>query len=277
MGVFYLLCSWGVLVGWGTDRVNQFINSGENPVFALARSLWSGAWIIVLLAVINSALAISLAAANATTRVAFALGSGGVLPKFLGHVHPRYRTPSSAILLLTAISLSSGLILGFWGLGPTNELFFFGVVITLLAIIIYSMGNIGVFLYYRRDRRAEFNPWLHFIFPLLSTISLLWVGYKSVNPLPAPPVKYAPFVVAGWALFASIVTFVMSRTGEEGGSASRAKSLRRSLPIPSSRLVLQWNSVLMCLSGRGRARRMRREVRPARLAVVRARRARVRL
>jgi amino acid transporter len=88
-------------------------------------------------------------------------------------------------------------------------------VITLLAIIIYSMGNIGVFLYYRSDRRAEFNPWLHFIFPLLSTISLLWVGYKSVNPLPAPPVKYAPFVVAGWAVFALIVTFLMSRTGKE--------------------------------------------------------------
>ena len=61
--------------------------------------------------------------------------------------------------------------------------------------LIYSAGNLGVFLFYRR-RRAEFRPILHAFFPLISTVAVLWVAWKSIVPLPPPPLAYAPAI---WA------------------------------------------------------------------------------
>jgi amino acid transporter len=212
MGAFYLVSTWGVLSGWGTQDMKGFTSSSQNPVFALADRLWGGAWILVLLALVNSAIALSLAAANATTRVVFALGRGGVLPAVFARIHPRFRTPSTAILFQGVLSLALGLFFGFVWLGPTNELFFFGTAITLGLIVIYCMGNFGVFLHYSRQGRGEFNLVLHVVCPLLSSVSLIWVAYKSVVPLPGAPVKYAPFLFAGWAIAAIALTYAMRRS-----------------------------------------------------------------
>ena len=129
-GAFYLFCSWAVLIGWGTDHVATFVSSSENPCFVLARSYWGSSWILVLVAVLNSVFAVSIASTNAATRVLFALGRSGILPHSLAKIHTRNLTPSNAIWLQTAITLLVGLGLGFW-IGPDQEFYFMGVVITL--------------------------------------------------------------------------------------------------------------------------------------------------
>src|SRR5215212_1966361 len=158
MGAFYIFTSWALLVGWGTNNLNAFANTAENPVFLLAHRLWGAAWIIVFLAVINSILAVSIATTNAATRVFFAMGRSGVLPEWLSRVHPVHRTPSNAILLQTFITFALGLGLA---LGPDQEFFLMGVAITLGLIFVYSMGNVGVFRFYRAEQPAEFNVLLH--------------------------------------------------------------------------------------------------------------------
>ncbi len=124
-------------------------------------------------------------------------------------IHPRFRTPVNAIILQTLITLTIGIAIGFW-IGPDQEYYFLGVTMTLVLIFIYSAGNIGVFFLYRRERPAEFSPVLHFLFPLLSTLSLLWVAYKSVVPLPDAPLRYAPILVGTW-LFAGVVVLLTVR------------------------------------------------------------------
>jgi amino acid transporter len=214
MGAFYIFTSWALLVGWGTSDLNAFVNASENPVFLLAHRLWGVAWIVVFIAVINSILAVSIATTNAATRVFFAMGRSGALPGWLARVHPEHRTPSNAILLQTFITFAFGLGLGV-ALGPDQEFFLMGVAITLGLIFVYSMGNVGVFRYYRSERPGEFNVLLHVVFPLLSTIALLWVGYKSIVPLPDLPVGYAPFVVGVWLVIGIILVWWLSRTGRE--------------------------------------------------------------
>jgi amino acid transporter len=90
-----------------------------------------------------------------------------------------------------------------------------GVAITLGLIFVYSMGNVGVFRFYRAERPDEFNVVLHAVFPLLSTIVLLWVGYKSIVPLPELPVGYAPFIVGVWLVVGVVLVWLLSRTGRE--------------------------------------------------------------
>jgi len=214
MGAFYLFCSYGSLVGWGTHNMKSFIGSAENPVFVLAKRLWGGLWIVVFLAVINSIIAVSIACTNAATRVFYGMARSGVLPQSLATVHPVYKTPRNAILLQTAITLVIGLGLGFW-LGPDQEYFMMGTAITLGLIFVYGAGNLGVFRLYRGEHAREFNPLLHLVFPLFSTLALLYVGYASISPLPAYPVSIAPFLVAVWLIAGVFLAWYLSRTGKE--------------------------------------------------------------
>ncbi len=212
MGAFFMLCSWMVLIGWGTNHLDTFVASTENPVLLLGRQFWGPAWVLLLLAVVNSILGTCIACTNASTRVFFAMGRNGSLPKALAYVHPRFKTPANAIWLQTIITLVFGLAVGFW-IGPDQEFYFMGIAMTLGLILVYSAGNLGVFLWFRGKAKSEFNPFLHAVFPLISTLALVWVGYKSVVPLPAAPVRYAPFVVAGWIGVGLLLAYFMKRAG----------------------------------------------------------------
>jgi amino acid transporter len=214
MGVFYLFCSWGVVAGWGTNHISTLISAKENPAFVRAKHLWGVLWILVFLAVINSIIAVSLATTNAATRVFFGMARSGSLPSALAEVDPVLKTPRNAIIMQTIITVVFGLGLGFW-IGPDQEFFLMGTAITLGLIFVYSAGNLGVFLLFRREHADEFNPIMHVVFPLISTIALIVVGYKSIVPLPTGPVMWAPFLVAAWLILGIIVVLALSRTGRE--------------------------------------------------------------
>jgi amino acid transporter len=214
-GAFYLFCSWAVLIGWGTHDVNAFSNSVENPCFVLAHRFWGKGWILVLLAVLNSVFAVSIASTNAATRVLFALGRSGILPRSLAKVHPVNLTPSNAIWLQTFITLAVGLGLGFW-IGPDQEFYFMGVVITLCLVLIYSAANYGVFRYYRGEKRPEFRIWQHVLCPLVASLAMLCVAFESIYSLPPPPVRYGPLLVIGWLGVGLVVLFIYARVGREG-------------------------------------------------------------
>ena len=183
---------------------------------------------LVLIAVTNSILAVAIAGNNAATRVFFAMGRARSLPAVLDYVHPRFQTPRNAIIFQTLLTLAIGLGVGFW-IGPDQEYYVGGVAMTLGLMFIYCAGNVGVFFYYRRERPAEFRFFLHFLLPLLSTISLLWVTYKSAVPLPEPPVRYAPILAAIW-LFAGVVVMLTVR-GAAGTPLLPLDSVRKAEPI----------------------------------------------
>jgi amino acid transporter len=208
-GVLFVVCSMAILTGWGNSHIASFAASTEAPVILLAKRLWGTAWVLVLIAVTNSILAVAIAGNNAATRVFFAMGRARSLPAVLDYVHPRFQTPRNAILFQTLLTLAIGLGVGFW-IGPDQEYYVGGVAMTMGLMFIYCAGNVGVFFYYRRERPAEFHFFLHFLLPLLSTISLLWVTYKSAVPLPEPPVRYAPILAGVW-LFAGVVVMLTVR------------------------------------------------------------------
>jgi amino acid transporter len=213
-GLFYLLCSWALLIGWGTHDMGGFVQSVENPCFVLARRVWGKGWILILVAVLNSILAVSIACTNAATRVFFALGRAGVLPRALSKVHPRHKTPVNAIWFQTAITLVVGLGLGFV-LGPDGEFYFMGIAITLCLVFIYGVSNLGVYWFYRGERRSEFKVWPHLICPAVSTAALIWVGVASIVPLPAAPLSYAPVLVLFWMIVGLLLLWLMHRQGKE--------------------------------------------------------------
>jgi amino acid transporter len=205
-----VVCAMALLTGWGNSQIASFASSTEAPVILLAKRLWGAAWILVLLAVTNSILAVAIAGTNSATRVFFAMGRARALPAILDYVHPRFQTPRNAIVLETLITLAVGLGVGF-RIGPDQEYYVLGVAMTLGLMFIYFAGNIGVYFFYRRQRPAEFSFLLHFLLPLLSSISLVWVAYKSAVPLPEPPVRYAPVLAALWLLIGIVLVLTVRR------------------------------------------------------------------
>jgi amino acid transporter len=213
-GLFFVLVTWGLEIGWGTSKIASFGSSAESPALVMARHYWAGAWIIVLLAVVNSVLAVAVAANNVSTRMWFAMARSGSIPSLFARLHPRFRTPSNAVMLQIGLTLAVGLGVGAW-IGPENEFFFFGLSLTVVMVIVYSLGNIGVMRHFYGRPHPGRRWFSQLVLPVVSTISLIAVGYKSLVPLPAKPVGWAPVVVAGWAVIGIVILLVMRARGRE--------------------------------------------------------------
>src|SRR5205823_5499208 len=109
-----LIAAYATVVGWGIPGMPTTFPSAANPYYHLANSIFTGAAVLVLLALINSTIAANLAAQNAASRVWFAMGRTGTLPRAMGSVHARHSTPWVAIAFQTALSLVLSLGIGQW-------------------------------------------------------------------------------------------------------------------------------------------------------------------
>jgi amino acid transporter len=218
MGVFLVFTAWGILTGWGIHDLQALIDEKDRPPFelplVLARRYWGPGWLLILLALLNSMAAVSVATSLVSTRMWYAMARSGSLPAWLRVVHSRHQTPVNAVAFQTFLTLLVGLGLGFW-IGPDQEFFLMGEVLTLALALIYTAGNLGVFLHYRRERREEFRLFWHAVLPLVSSAAVLRVAYSSVVAWPPPPLRYAPFIVAGWLGLGLAILVLMKPLGRE--------------------------------------------------------------
>ena len=110
-------------------------------------------------------------------------------------------------------------------LGPDTIWFWFGFVITLSVVVIYSLANVGNFLYHWREKRDQFNWIIHALFPAASTAALIWLVYKTVHPYPADPFKWTIWTVLGWLLIGLGIIAVMALRGKDDWLVRAAESV----------------------------------------------------
>lgn len=212
--VLITICTWGLLSAWGTDRVASIITAKQIPPITLAHRLWGPVWWLVVFALVNSVLASSIASSIVSTRMWYAMGRVGALPRAFATIHERYRSPSTATWLQIALFIVVG-VGGALLTGIDNIYLVGGLTITFAAIIIYVLANVGLTVHmWRRDRR-RFNWLLHFGFPVVSTVALAILFYKSLIPLPASPIIDAPVTVLVWLIVGVVVLFALARRGRE--------------------------------------------------------------
>lgn len=205
IGLFYVLTTYAAAVFFGPERMVNFQTAGGgDPWELMAHQAWSIGWILVFLAVINSAIANSNAGANATTRTWFAMGRIGLLPKAIARLHPRFRSPYIGVIVQLVIGLVLPLWLGF----QYDPLTAFGLIATINVIIIvaiYILLNLSCLVLYLREHRESFNFFLHGVIPVLGMAVFIptWLTasgikvFSFVAPL-AKPASYAAIVDAVW-------------------------------------------------------------------------------
>jgi amino acid transporter len=240
--VLFVFTFWGLVIGWGTSSVNSLATSAGLPPVVLAQRFWGPAWIIVLLVMFNSTLGSMISGTNVATRMWFDMARKGVLPRQFAKLHPKYQNPTVALGVSIVIALALGLGLGF-GLGPVGEFSFIALMGSITTTLYYVLANVGVFTLYRGRFRSEWNPILHLVFPLVTSVVLIWVLYKSLWPLPAGSIKWAPLVSLIWLVIAIAILIVMKvqRKGLDRpeGEVTRDSDGNQLTPSPAAQL---WGS-----------------------------------
>ena len=206
IGAFYVICAWGLQIGWGTSDLTALANSPTAPAFVLADRLWSGGSIIVLIALVNSGLGVCIACTTSSTRTLFGMARTGALPSPLARVSRNFGTPITAVYLQSAVAIGICLVVGL-PLGNYNLFNLLGTTGTFVYIPIFILMNVAAFKFFRENHRDEFKVVNFVVCPIISTIALITIGYKSIVPLPASPVDYAPVLAAGYLLLGVLILF----------------------------------------------------------------------
>ena len=200
--VYFVFVTWGYLVGIGVSKVGSIPTASAFPVATLAQRVWGGAWVLLLFALLNSAIALSIACFNGGTRTWYAMGRSGVLPKMVGKVNPTRKTPVNAISLQVGVQVLAFVCVLIWG---AEDVFFsWANAITIGLVLMYVLCNIGVVRYYLTEGRAQFNPLLHIVVPVIASAAGIVVVWKSY---------FSPFTSTGpvfWGLMTFIVVLVLT-------------------------------------------------------------------
>jgi amino acid transporter len=145
----------------------------------------------------------------------YSMGRSGVLPSTFAQVHPVRKTPTAAITAQLILSVVLGLVLpGLMGPWPFF-IFLIAYVLVLGVIFVYIAANIGVVVYYWTQARSEFNWIYHFVFPVGTSLILLYSVYAAFVPLPAAPNNLTPLVAAIWLALGVAIIAWMKITGNE--------------------------------------------------------------
>ncbi|MFJ9725822.1 APC family permease [Streptomyces sp. NPDC101209] len=228
IGLFYVLTTYAMTVYFGPERFAGFGASGDASWEGVARASFGLFWVLVFLAVVNSAVANANACANVSTRTAFALARIRVLPRLFAALHPRYRSPVAGIAVQSAVAVGAVLGLGL-GYDPVTAFLLLATVIVTVVIGVYIVVNLACAGYFLRRGREALKPVRHLVLPLLGIAAfvpalLTAAGlpvFDFVTELTAP-VSYAGPIVGIW-MVAGLVVLIMLMRRHPGRIAETAR------------------------------------------------------
>jgi amino acid transporter len=219
IGLFYVLTAYASTVYFGPDKMADFMTyNGGNAWIGLAKTLWGNGWVVLVVVLMISSFACMNAAALAATRSMWAMGRSGTIPSFFARVHPRWLSPSNAIVVFfvagTILTLVGGYV---WD--PVTAYSVFGTALTVCVLPIYFVTALACPVYYLRYRRSELNVLLHVIVPVLGAILLVpaflaGAGIPVVSfatPLSWPLSLAGPVVGAWYVIGIGIAIYLFMR------------------------------------------------------------------
>jgi amino acid transporter len=205
IGLFYVFCAYAWVIGTGFGKFTDVTTAAANPWRDLGEVFWGGGWVLVFFAIINSAIANANAGVNAATRVIYAMGRNGVLPRAFARTHPVHKTPHIATIAVSVGGVILALLMG-WKWNPLTAFVIIATAVTIVVICVYITVCVACAVYYRREKRSEWNLWLHLVVPALGVLAFLGPLYYQYRPLPPYPIRYANWIAIGWVLAGVAVT-----------------------------------------------------------------------
>ncbi|MEU2377308.1 APC family permease [Streptomyces misionensis] len=216
LGLFYAFVVWIAIQAFGDDQVVRAAGKDPAGLFFTAITTYVGGWAADLMHVfiVTSVIASLLAFHNAINRYALALAEEGVLPRRLGRVHPRHRSPYVAGVAQTVLGAVVVLAFRAAHADPYQQLLLWVNTPGMIGLMLLQLlAAIAVPCYFRRVRHGE-GTLRTVVAPVLATVLLataivLVVGHidlftgasRTVNTLlvlAAPAVFLLGLPLAWW-------------------------------------------------------------------------------
>jgi amino acid transporter len=230
MVVSYVLFAYATVSGFGYNGTK--LGNASIPFITVAQGVLASFAFFAYLAGLTSTLGVLISAVNSQARLIFNAGREGLLPTWIGKVHPTRRTPVNAIFLFVGIG---GAIIGVWALlhltgGPKasasmNPLTFFvesSTMGTILVLVVYFLANLALPFYYRRYRPEDFRIIRHVVLPVLGMVAIAIPIYYLVKPGQLAPYDWFPYAALAIVVVAVVYSLILSRRdptlGERAGS-----------------------------------------------------------
>jgi amino acid transporter len=203
MAATYLLVAYATVSGFHYSATA--LTAPLIPFIAVAHGVATWLTFIAYLAGLTSTLGVLIAAVNSQCRLIFNAGREGLLPRWLGYVHPVRRTPVNAIIAFVGIAsvITLGWALGHWIGGSSGELsalnFFFesSSMGTILILFVYLASNVALPFFYRKFLPAEFSIVKHVVLPALGVVAIAIPIYYLFKPPIPQPYYWFPYVGLG--------------------------------------------------------------------------------
>jgi amino acid transporter len=217
MVVGYVLYSYATVTGFGYN--GAAISSAQIPFVSVARDVAPWLALLAYIAGMTSTLGVLIAAVNSQCRLIFNAGREGLLPRWLGKVHPARRTPVNAIYAFVVIG---GAIIGGWGIihlatGTSHEMdavSFFSessTMGTILILVVYFLANLALPFYYRKYRPREFGVVKHGVLPVLGLVAIAIPVYYLCKPGQPSPLNWFPYLALAIIVVSVVYAVILNR------------------------------------------------------------------
>jgi amino acid transporter len=152
----------------------QFTDEEAPSAFYNISQAAAGHWMLVVTSVtvaIAAAVANSLVAQAATSRLLYSMARDRVLPGFLAHISPHRKVPDRAVLLVGALSLFLGLVF-------VGQVAFLSTLVNFGALVAFLLLHVSVAVHYLIKKR-ERTYGMHLVVPAIGFVIIGYVLYNA--------------------------------------------------------------------------------------------------
>ena len=191
-GRILVICTWFLLLGWGTEerrRHRRRVATCRRSI--LADKYWGSAYWIVLLALVNSTIAVCIASNLVGTRMWYSMAEPARCRSGSLRSIRKYKTPWNATHAQFVVIVGSAVILTWWW-GKDNIWFVDGGMITFALGAMYMLGSLAVLMYFWTRSATSSTRSCTGCSRCVSICAIRILWYKSLNPFPAGAVQVGP-------------------------------------------------------------------------------------
>ena len=179
-----VLVTYALTVGWGVSKMASFAGSPDPGIVVYAHYLGPVIALIFAAIIYNSYLMFGLAINNSLSRTAYAMARDDIIfpKKYFAKTHPKYKTPSRILILITAFgflfAIANGLVFG-----PFEGGVYPFLMIGMMLILTHLIDNFALGFFIKK-KSIKLNLLTHIIIPVIGSAFLVLALFYSLYPFP---------------------------------------------------------------------------------------------
>lgn len=188
VGILYVFAAYTQIAVLGDS-----LGESANPLEDIATLIGMPTWFtpILTFGVGASFFAVVVAPLNVVGRIVYVMGKEGVVGERFGRTHERHLTPHRVLLLAGPLAIAVDILFLLWNAQPMDIVVWIDTYGTYGYMVAYALVAIACVVYTRRANMPNKLVWTAAI---VAVVSMAYVFFANVWPVPAFPLNVIPYV-----------------------------------------------------------------------------------